>query len=216
MKKQTLNEQISRIKGMMSLNEQRGDEQSSDSITSPSGNKYYFADNMPKDYKPNNPRIYFNNGGSVSVQASHTHYCEPRNDQGPYSEMEVGFPSEGTIVPDEIMQHLDGNMDAEDFDKHKSVYGYVPISIIKMMVDANDGIKTGELPPMVEVDQETEMNEEQTPSNLVSCSGLGVKSPGLCDKTSKRPVIECAKLGVKSIGYCFIDTKEPVTTITTK
>jgi len=85
-----------------------------------------------------------------------------------------------------------------------------------MMVDANGGIKTGELPPMVEVDQETEMNEEQTPSNLVSCSGLGVKSPGLCDKTSKRPVIECAKLGVKSIGYCFIDTKEPVTTITTK
>jgi hypothetical protein len=155
MKKQTLNEQISRIKGMMSLNEQRGDEQSSDSITSPSGNKYYFADNMPKDYKPNNPRIYFNNGGSVSVQASHTHYCEPRNDQGPYSEMEVGFPSEGTIVPDEIMQYLDGNMDAEDFDKHKSVYGYVPISIIKMMVDANDGIKTGELPPMVEVERET-------------------------------------------------------------
>ena len=43
MKKQTLQEQVSRIKGMMSVIEQRGDEQSSNSITSPSGNKYYFA-----------------------------------------------------------------------------------------------------------------------------------------------------------------------------
>lgn len=161
MKKQTLQEQVSRIKGMMSVIEQRGDEQSSNSITSPSGNKYYFADDMPKDYKPNNPRIFFNNGGSVSVQASKGHYCHPRNDEGPYSEMEVGFPSEGTIVPDEIMQHLDGNIDAEDFDKHKSVYGYVPVSIIKMMVDANGGIKTGELPPMVEVEPSVEDSSDE-------------------------------------------------------
>ena len=161
MKKQTLQEQVSRIKGMMSVIEQRGDEQSSNSITSPSGNKYYFADDMPKDYKPTNPRIYFNNGGSVSVQASKTHYCDPRNDEGPYSEMEVGFPSEGTIVPDEIMRHLDGNIDAEDFDKHKSVYGYVPVSIIKMMVDANGGIKTGELPPMVEVEPSVEDSSDE-------------------------------------------------------
>jgi hypothetical protein len=51
-------------------------------------------------------------------------------------------------------------MDAEDFDKHKSVYGYVPISIIKMMVDANDGIKTGELPPMAEVEPSDEESED--------------------------------------------------------
>lgn len=52
--------------------------------------------------------------------------------------------------------------------------------------------------------------QEKTPSNLVSCSGLGVKSPGLCDKKTKKPVVSCAKLGVKSIGYCFVDTKQPV------
>ena len=147
MKKQTLQEQVSRIKGMMSVIEHRGDD-------------------MPKDYKPNNPRIFFNNGGSVSVQASKTHYCYPRNDVGPYSEMEVGYPSEGTIVPDEIMRHLDGNIDAEDFDKHKSVYGYVPVSIIKMMVDANGGIKTGELPPMVEVEPSDEDSSDEDNLNL--------------------------------------------------
>jgi hypothetical protein len=52
--------------------------------------------------------------------------------------------------------------------------------------------------------------QEKTPSNFVSCSGLGVKSPGLCDKKTKKPVVSCAKLGVKSIGYCFVDTKQPV------
>jgi hypothetical protein len=349
-----LQEQVSRIKGMMSVIEQRGDEQSSNSITSPSGNKYYFADDMPKDYKPNNPRIYFNNGGSVSVQASHTHYCEPRNDEGPYSEMELGFPSQGTEIPQSLLNYEETSQGGkgEGFNPYETVYGYVPVDVIKELVDANGGIKSGELPPMVEVDQETEMNEqgfldkvrstiqsgvskvadtltsdasikqfndrilsiantlktikkvidpktkkpvviinnpqsrnngmdiyvyfknnkimvgevmaaklvnrqggkpltgqqriattstptyrsyanpavlpnlfneehsemneEQTPSNLVACSGLGVKSPGLCDKSSKRPVIECAKLGVKSIGYCFVDTKQPVTTTTTK
>ena len=113
---------------------------------------------MPKDYKPNNPRIFFNNGGSVSVQASKTHYCDPRNDNGPYSEMEVGFPSEGTVIPDELMRYVDGNIDDEDFSPYKSVYGYVPVSIIKMMVAANGGIKTGELPPMVEVEPTTTTN----------------------------------------------------------
>ena len=32
--------------------------------------------------------------GAVSIQASEYHYCTPRNNEGPYSEWEVGFPSE--------------------------------------------------------------------------------------------------------------------------
>jgi hypothetical protein len=72
--------------------------------------------------------------------------------------MELGFPSEGTVIPDELMRYVDGNIDDEDFSPYKSVYGYVPVSIIKMMVAANGGIKTGELPPMVEVEPTTTTN----------------------------------------------------------
>jgi hypothetical protein len=163
MKKQTLQEQVSRIKGMMSLSEQTfGDVDnnmtgSDNSETMGSSDDSETSDSeMPR--KPMNPRIYFNNGGSVSIQCNRTTYCEPRNDEGPYSEMELGFPSEGTVIPDELMRYVDGNIDDEDFSPYKSVYGYVPVSIIKMMVAANGGIKTGELPPMVEVEPTTTTN----------------------------------------------------------
>jgi hypothetical protein len=42
------------------------------------------------------PRLQFNNGSSLSVQASEYHYCSPKDNTGPYSAVEVGFP-EGTI-----------------------------------------------------------------------------------------------------------------------
>ena len=65
-------------------------------------------------------------------------------------------------------------------------------------------------------EEHSEMNEEQTPSNLVACSAVGVKFAGLCDKVTKKPVVECAKLDVKTIGYCFVDTKQPVNVATPK
>ena len=39
-------------------------------------------------------RILCADGFNMSVQASETSYCEPRNDRGPYKEVEIGFPSE--------------------------------------------------------------------------------------------------------------------------
>ena len=69
---------------------------------------------------------------------------------------------------------------------------------------------------MADTNEEDDMTQEKTPSNLVACSALGVKFAGLCDKVTKRPVVECAKLGVKTIGYCFVDTKEPVNVLTPK
>ena len=30
------------------------------------------------------------NGGTISVQASDTHYCTPRNNEGPWTEFETG------------------------------------------------------------------------------------------------------------------------------
>ena len=42
------------------------------------------------------------------------------------------------------------------------------------------------------------------------CSKLGVKSPGMCEYKTKRPVESCAKLGVKTNAICYVDTKEVV------
>jgi hypothetical protein len=57
---------------------------------------------------------------------------------------------------------------------------------------------------------ESDINGQQTSNNVVPCSQLGVKSPGMCESHSKFPVMPCAKLGIKSIGYCYVDTKQPI------
>jgi hypothetical protein len=68
---------------------------------------------------------------TLSVQASRTHYCTPRNNHGPYTHLEVGFPS--VIPPDTWAKYADGDYPAAD------VYGYVPVSLIKEFIDAHGG-----------------------------------------------------------------------------
>ena len=50
----------------------------------------------------------------------------------------------------------------------------------------------------------------QNNTQFVSCSSLGIKSPGYCDSKTKRPVAPCSQFGVKTPGYCFMDNKQPV------
>ena len=53
------------------------------------------------------------------------------------------------------------------------------------------------------------MTSSQT-NNVVPCAQLGVKSPGVCETKTKKPVKYCSELGVKSPGFCYVDTKQPV------
>ena len=79
-------------------------------------------------------------GFSVSIQASEGSYCSPRNDVGPYTAVELGFPNEEDplIIPW-----------AEDRANPKgTVYGYVPVDIVLEMITNHGGIKSGEVPPM--------------------------------------------------------------------
>lgn len=127
--KKTLNEQLSRIKGMMQINE-----------------------SMKRS------RTFFNNGGSVSIQASSTHYCEPRNDKGPYWEVEVGYPSEGTELPEELLDYEESRV--KGFDPYKSIYAYVPTSVIKKMIEMNGGVRgDSDLPPMTEPPSKSELSK---------------------------------------------------------
>jgi len=100
-------------------------------------------------YEPTNPkkklnkRIYFNNGGSVSIQASETHYSSPRNNEGPYNKVEVGYPTRGTEIPESIYRYSDGDIE----DPYQTVYGYVPVDIVEEMIEMNGGVKSGNVPP---------------------------------------------------------------------
>ena len=100
-------------------------------------------------FKKTNKTVVCNDGFSMSVQASRTHYCDPKDDVGPYTHVEVGMPS----AYDFYLQRY-----AEDPDNPTgTVYGWVPADTITMCIDAHGGMADGELPPLVK----TEIEDEQ-------------------------------------------------------
>jgi len=76
-------------------------------------------------------RITCADGTSLSVQASAHHYCSPRNNEGPWDEVEVGFPS--VEVP-EWLDYRDGPK--QDVD---NVFGYVPVQLVRDFIAAHGG-----------------------------------------------------------------------------
>jgi hypothetical protein len=76
----------------------------------------------------------FIDGFSVSVQASRRHYCSPKDDVGPYREVEVGF------------RNADGKFAAPGFlppewndcgrEADGGIYTYVPIRLIEALIGA--------------------------------------------------------------------------------
>ena len=80
------------------------------------------------------PRIELADGENISIQASGTHYCSPRDDHGPWSMVEIGFPS---CKPQKEMMVY-----AEDASNPTStVYGYVPIQIACDFINQHGGLK---------------------------------------------------------------------------
>lgn len=77
------------------------------------------------------PRIVCVDGFSLSVQASHGAYCQPRRNIGPWYEVEVGFPS---AEPTPIMYR------AEQPEKPtETVYGYTPIEEVEALIESHGG-----------------------------------------------------------------------------
>ncbi len=67
--------------------------------------------------------------------------------------------------------------------------------------------KLGDIKPLI---KESTTDESMKDDRFVSCSQLGVKYPGKCERKTKKPVESCSKFGVKTVGYCYVDTKKPV------
>ena len=86
-------------------------------------------------------RVHCQDGYSVSIQAGKHKYCYPRDDYGPYIEVELGFPSSADPM-------LDGY--AETFnDPTDTVYPYVPVGIVRDLIIKHGGATSGEVPPGV-------------------------------------------------------------------
>lgn len=78
------------------------------------------------------PAIRCADGFEVSVQASSTHYCTPRNNEGPYTHFELGFPSQ----EDSLIQPY-----AEDPSKPTdTVYSQVPRHTVVMLINKHGGL----------------------------------------------------------------------------
>lgn len=78
------------------------------------------------------PKIVCGDGFRISVQASHTHYCTPRSDLGPYSAVELGYPS---------AEESDLVKWAEDkYSPTETVYGYVPVDVVVAVIEKHGGI----------------------------------------------------------------------------
>ena len=77
-------------------------------------------------------RIHCTDGFVISVQASDNHRSTPQNLDGPYLEVEAGFPSEAE--PDLVPY-------AEDVgDLTGTVYNYVPIGVILNIINKHGGV----------------------------------------------------------------------------
>jgi len=77
------------------------------------------------------PRIICNDGFTLSVQAREFNYCTPRSDSGPWTEVEVGFPSE---VEDLLLPFAEDSSSPTE-----TVYGWVPVNLVEQVIAKHGG-----------------------------------------------------------------------------
>jgi len=79
-------------------------------------------------------RIECVDGFDVSVQAGDALYSKPREDAGPWTHVEVGYPSERPEPWDEWSKY------AEEADNPMhTVYNYVPFSMVEALIALHGG-----------------------------------------------------------------------------
>lgn len=85
------------------------------------------------EFYNNAARIVCADGFTMSVQASATHYCTPRDNSGPWTEFEVGYPSKREqllLLYAEQPKHLTD-----------TVYSCVPEDLILAVIKKHGGVK---------------------------------------------------------------------------
>lgn len=81
---------------------------------------------------PHAYRVVCKDGFSMSVQASKYHYCTPRDNFGPYTSFEVGFPTQQEEL---LLEYAEDRRNPTD-----TVYGYVPTDVVEAVVAKHGGV----------------------------------------------------------------------------
>ena len=89
-----------------------------------------------------NKNVVCKDGFTMSVQAGETQYCHPRETGADrYTEVEIGFPN----MPEDLLLEYAENGDRPT----ETVYPYVPVSLVTLVIAKHGGMVSGELPPGV-------------------------------------------------------------------
>ena len=88
--------------------------------------------------------FYCNDKMSLSVQASMKHNCFPKNNEGPYASVEVGFPT--SPPPESWREYCAGDFDKKPCD---TVYRNVPVGLVAAFIDMHGGVRAEEAPKLV-------------------------------------------------------------------
>lgn len=85
------------------------------------------------------PSVLCQDGFQMSVQASRSHYCKPRetDPEGNYTHWEVGFPS---VVEPDLLKYSNG---VDDEDPTDTVYGWVPTEVVDAIIAKHGGLADG-------------------------------------------------------------------------
>ena len=92
------------------------------------------------------PLVVCADGFTMSVQANGGAYCSPRVENAErYDAVEIGFPSESE---DLILKYMEGGYseDEEEPDPTQSVYPFVPVSVVSLVLAKHGGMVGGEVP----------------------------------------------------------------------
>lgn len=79
------------------------------------------------------PAVECRDGFRMSVQASTNHYCIPRSDAGPWTHVEVGFPSQVEPMLWEYAEEPGAWTD--------SVYPRVPVEVVVAVIEVHGGFR---------------------------------------------------------------------------
>lgn len=82
------------------------------------------------------PAIHCRDGFHMSVQASSGTYCTPRNDSGPWSQVEIGYPNR---IEPLLFEYAETKGDWT-----QTVYGWVPIELVAAVIELHGGMATDE------------------------------------------------------------------------
>jgi hypothetical protein len=91
-----------------------------------------------------NKKVVCKDGFTMSVQAGETQYCYPRETGADrYTEVEIGFPN---MSEDLLLEYAE--------DSHRpteTVYPYVPVSVVSLVIAKHGGMVDGEVPAGVPI-----------------------------------------------------------------